>query len=82
MSVPGPFRITETCEHADRKVHRAWTVCLCPINYKYVETEGLLSQYLRESGTAQILSGLNNKNLESDISGWKLKDQRSRVTSH
>lgn len=34
MSVPGPFHITEMCEHTDRKVHRAWTVCLCPINYK------------------------------------------------
>lgn len=34
MPVPGPFRITEMCERTDRKVHRAWTVCLCPINYK------------------------------------------------
>ena len=31
---------------------------------------------------AQILVGLNNKNSESDIRGWKLRDQRSHVASH
>lgn len=34
MPVPGPVCITEMCKHTDREVHRAWTVCLCPINYK------------------------------------------------
>ena len=29
-----------------------------------------------------ILIGLNNKNPKSDIRGWKLKDQRSRTSSH